>query len=271
MAKRSTLAKAIVVACLSSITAAATAQSFAFKEDFGTPASEKSELIEEHVWSNNPSSMFKWASLLDGSSINVRSNNPSDYDGASGDGNLYFKGCMEFSIVGIVTAGYPSMKLSFGAFGKNAGDVKNMNVKYSADGAEAVTLADFADLDLNTAKKKWTKVEGLELPSCSTLDLTFTSTLSDLEADGGIRLDDILITYGNTTGITQNVGAQGGVVVNGSNIKYLGSEGQAALYDINGRKVADLLPGVTYNASSAHGVYIIKVGAQTKKVVLRKA
>ncbi len=269
MAQNFTLSRALLVACVSSLSIVATAQTVVFQEDFGTPTSEKAEVFEDHEWGNNAATMFNYTSLLDGSGLNVRSNNPSDYEGASANGNLYFKGCIEFSIVGINTAGYNSMKLSFGAFGKNKDDVTLMKVDYAVDGGDRTALANFADLELDTAKKKWTKVEGLELPSGTTLDLIFSSNLSDLTADGGIRLDDIVITGETTDGITAAAASHGGVAIHGNTIKYLGSTGNAALYDIRGTKVADLQPGTTYNATSAHGIYIIKVGTQSKKVALR--
>ena len=161
--KTSTLIKSLLFMALFSTASAVAAQDKIFSEDFGTPSSEKDELIEDHVWNGTNKSLLSWNLLLDGSSLNVRSNNPSDYDGASGDGNLYFKGCASFTIAGIATDGYDNLTLSFGAFGKNKGDVVNMKVDYSLDGSETELLADFSDFGLNTGKKKWTKVPSVSV------------------------------------------------------------------------------------------------------------
>lgn len=270
MVKNITLVKGLLLACFTVAVSAASAQEIVFQENFGTPSSEKDELLADHVWGVNPASMFASTLLLDGSSVNVRSNNPSDYEGASGDGNLYFKGCARFSILGISVGDYSSLQLSFGAFGKNADDVNKMKVEYAKDGGESVLLADFASLNLNTAKKKWTKVDNLALPQANSLDLTFVSDMPDLTADGGIRLDDIIITgQKNATGISQVTDTQAGLLVGEHALQYLGRQTQAILYGLDGRKVANLTPGVPYDTSSLHGVYIIKVGKQSRKIVLK--
>ncbi len=269
MKKNFTFAKSLFVACLSVVASAAGAQEVVFKETFGTPASEKDELLEDHVWGENPSSMFASALLLEGSSVNVRSNNPSDYEGASGDGNLYFKGCASFSILGISTADRSSLNLSFGAFGKKVDDVKLMKVEYAKDGGAKALLADFASLDLNTGKKKWTKVENIALPQANSLDLTFTSNLTDLLADGGIRLDDITVTGSKVgTAISQVSDGSHGVLAANHSLLYLGQQGRAVLYTSDGRKVAELLPHVSFDTAALHGVFILKMGNQSRKIVL---
>lgn len=270
MVKKITLSKSLMVACLTMTAFTANAQNIVFQENFGTPSSEKDEPLEEHIWDVNPSSMFTSTLLMEGSSVNVRSNNPSDYEGASADGNLYFKGCASFSILGISTADYSSLKLSFGAFGKNAGDVTKMKIEYAKDGSGKVLLADFAKLSLNTNKKKWTKVDNLDIPQGKSLDLFFTSNLEDLAADGGIRLDDITIT-GNkvNTGISQVTNSQMYVLQDNHSLQYLSNHGLAVLYSLDGCKVAALRPLEVFDTSALHGVYIIKVGNQSKKILLK--
>ena len=163
-----------------------------FYEDFGTAASEKDEAIEDHVWETNSADMFSWNIPSDDDNINVRTNNPSDYTGASGDGNLYFKGSASFTISGINTEGYTDIEMTLGAFGKNEADVQNMTLTISTAENETTTI-NFADLNFDTTKKTWSTATISELPATTALTLTFTSNLS-VEDDGGIRLDDITIT-----------------------------------------------------------------------------
>ena len=253
------------------VAAAAQSQTTVFSENFGNPASEKDELIEDHEWNTNPRSMFSWQLLLDGSSINIRSNNPSDYDGSSAEGNLYFKGCASFIITGIDTHDYKSLQLSFGAFGKNKGDVENMKVECKDGGNGKTSEKQFAGLGLDTGKKKWSKATlGNFVPASNDVTLTFTSNLADLEADGGIRLDDITITGEKTPTGIDNIGAQKRILaINGKSISYDAADGTAIIYNVSGQKIASVEAGSTITLDVSEGVYIIKFGGKTLKAAIR--
>ena len=240
-----------------------------FSEDFGTAATEKDELLENHAWGANPSDMFSWQTATDQDNINVRNNNPSDYVGASANGNLYFKGSASFTIKGITTEGYDDIQLWFGAFGKNADDVKAMTLDCSSDGGATNRVADFADLNLNTAKKTWNKVEGISLPKAASLTLTFSSAL-DLLADGGIRLDDITVTgTKGTTGIDRATQQPTAVILQGRTLSYAGAAPLAEVYSVSGGKVAQVASGSATTLGVAAGVYVVKAGNHTVKVVVR--
>lgn len=241
-----------------------------FSEDFGTAASDKDEKIEDHVWTNNQS-MFSWTTATADDNVNVRNNNPSDYEGASANGNLYFKGNASFTITGIDTEGYNDIELSFGAFGKNKGDVKGMTVECKADDGQATQVADLAKLGLSEAKKTWSKAKGIKLPQkTKSLTLTFTSKL-DLADDGGIRLDDITVTgtKNTTNGISQTRQQPTTIAVSGNTIRYQGKAKKAGVYTLEGEKVVEINSGSSVTISCPRGVYVVKAGKDTVKVVLR--
>lgn len=235
-----------------------------FYEDFGTASSEKDEAIEDHVWATNSSDYFSWVIPSDDDNINVRTNNASDYDGASADGNLYFKGSATFTISGINTADYSNVGLSFGAFGKNKKDVECMTLTItSADGQ--ATEVDFGDLDLDTSKKTWSVATISDVPSTESLQLSFTSSL-DVDDDGGIRLDDIKLTgEAISTGITSLEEAPIMFQVEGSAVL---SSTAADIYSLSGRRVASVKAGVKATLPSS-GMYIIRCETGASKVVVR--
>lgn len=240
-----------------------------FSEDFGTAASEKDEPLESHVWANNPASMFSWTTATADDNVNVRTNNPSDYDGASADGNLYFKGVASFTITGIATDGYDGLELAFGAFGKNAGDVKSMTVDCKADDGQAAQVADFASLGLDEGKKTWSKASGIALPQAKSLTLTFASNLN-LADDGGIRLDDITVSgTKGTTGVSQAAQQPTSIAVSGNTLSYQGSAPKAEVYTLEGAKVAEVATGSTATLNAPRGIYVVKAGKDAVKVALR--
>ena len=249
----------------------ATSKVTIFSEDFGTAATDKDEPIENHVWTNNPSSMFSWTTATADDNVNVRNNNPSDYEGASANGNLYFKCNASFTITGIATEGYDHLELAFGAFGKNKGDVKNMTVDCKADNGQATQVADFANLGLDEGKKTWSKATGIKLPQqAKSLTLTFTSKL-DLADDGGIRLDDITVTGVDKTanGISQAAQQPSAIAVTGNTISYQGTAPKAEVYTLEGAKVAVINSGSTTTLNAQSGIYVVKAGKDAVKVVLR--
>ena len=235
-----------------------------FYEDFGTASSEKNEAIEDHVWNTNSSSMFSWSLATDDSSINVRTNNASDYDGASADGNLYFKGYATFVITGISTSGYSDITLTFGAFGKNKGDVVGMTLTCN-DGTSSDTT-NFSTLNLDETAKTWSVATVSSIAETSSLTLTYTSSL-DPDDDGGIRLDDIKLTGYVSSGVTAVTASQvGRYAVIGRSVSSI--EGDAAVYDITGRKVTTVAEGESVTLPAA-GVYIVKTAGGAQKVAVR--
>ncbi len=274
---KSTLPAGLLLAALTAATTSTSAsadngtatKTTLFSEDFGTAATEKDEPIESHVWAKNPSAMFSWTTATADDNVNVRTNNPSDYDGASADGNLYFKGVASFTITGIATEGYEGLELAFGAFGKNAGDVKAMTAECKADGGQAAQVADFANLGLDEGKKKWSKASGIALPQAKSLTLTFSSNLN-LADDGGIRLDDITVTgTKGTTGISQAVQQPTAIALSGNTISYKGTAPKAEVYTLEGAKVAEVAAGSTATLNAPRGIYVVKAGNDAVKVVLR--
>ena len=226
-----------------------------FCEDFDTATSEKSELIEDHVWEDNDASMFSWTVSSDDDNINVRTNNASDYDGASGDGNLYFKGSATFTISGISTSGYSDITLTFGAFGKNADDVNNMTLTISDGTTE--TVIDFSTLGLDTTAKTWSVATVSDIPETESLTLTFTSDLS-IDDDGGIRLDDITIKgIAETSDDTET---------SISSINAL-SSGTAEVYTLSGMRIATIEDSNLQQLPT--GIYIIKTASRSYKAVIR--
>ena len=272
-----------------------------FSEDFGTASSTKSELIEDHVWETNSSDMFSWTvddESVDG--INVRNNNESDYEGASGSGNLYFKGKATFTISGINTAGYEDIVLTFGVFGKNEGDINAMTLTIN-DGTTETTVS-LADMNLDATAGTWSVATVSDIPATATLTLTFASTL-DAADDGGIRLDDITITGikatddgdtddgddngddtddgddsdtgdGDTgdddgeedTAIGAVNAASSSIVIAGRTITAL--NGSAEVFSLSGCKVATIGNGCATELPQG-GVYIVKTGSKTVKAMLK--
>lgn len=285
MDKRFTSAlKGVAVAALFSLPAVAMAQQTVtvFNEDFGTAADDKKEKIEDHVWENNPASMFSWYQG-DDAELNVRNNKESDYDGASGSGNLYLQGSASFTISGINTEGYSDLKLSLGVFGKNnaetnttaAGqelmaDVNYLKATCAADGGEAVEVADFSKLNLSQDGDCWDYVDGIALAqSAKSLTLTFKTSLL-MDAEGGIRLDDIKVTGTNvSSGISDELKADAALYVNGRTISYNAQSGSASVYSLQGSKVAEVKAGETVQLTVVPGVYVVKAGSSASKILIK--
>ena len=102
------------------------------------------------------------------------------------------------------------------------------------------------------------------------MTLTFTSNLADLEADGGIRLDDITITGEKTPTGIDNIGAQKRILaINGKSISYDAADGTAIIYNVSGQKIASVEAGSTITLDVSEGVYIIKFGGKTLKAAIR--
>lgn len=253
------------------------AQTTIFCETFDTAASEKDEAIEDHAWTTNGASYFSWSVneyLTDGSadeysSLNVRTNNASDYDGASADGNLYFKGVASFTISGVNTQNYSDITLSIGGFGKNKNDIQSMSLTIDADGS--TTIYDFADLGFDGTKKTWSKVTISNIAQAESLKLTFTSSLAiDETDDGGIRLDDITLsgTAQTSSYVSLSAADDEQITIVGRTIAYGATAGLAEVYDLSGRKIATVVAGDSVTLSEA-GVYVIRTGTATRKYIVR--
>lgn len=253
------------------------AQTTIFCETFDTATSEKDEAIEDHAWTTNGASYFSWSVneyLTDGSadeysSLNVRTNNVSDYTGASADGNLYFKGVASFTISGVNTQNYSDITLSIGGFGKNKNDIQSMALTIDADGT--TTTYNFADLGFDNTKKTWSKVTISNIAQAESLKLTFTSSLAiDETDDGGIRLDDI--TLAGTALSSSNVAISSAddeqVSIAGRTIAYSANAGAAEVFDLSGRKVATVVAGDSVTLSEA-GVYVVRTNSKVRKYIVR--
>ena len=255
-----------------------------FYEDFGTAASKKDEPIEDHVWNTNDKQMFSWTAGEE-SSINVRTNNDSEkaYMGASGDGNLYFKGEASLTITGIPTAHYSDLRLYFGIFSKNSADVNTellgtpskadgnyMTVSRSLNGGEFKEFYDFYDLGLSQKGDVWDYVDGmLVADSAETVSLTFTSHLNPA-ADGGIRLDDIRLKGRSvTTGLTETL-VPDVIAVSGRTIRYQGRQGRAEVYSLGGVRVGEVPAGSSLTLQGVPaGVYVVATPTSRTKVSLQ--
>lgn len=284
MKKLSTSFKSIALATLIFMPSIAFAQEnkVVFKEDFGTASSKKDEPIENHQWETNDKSMFTW-NVADGSSINVRTNNKSDYDDASGDGNLYFKGIASFTISGIKTENYKDLKLAFGVFGKNSAatntealgkntpaDINFMKVTCTAIEGTPVEVADLSKLSLNQDGDVWDHLDGIALTNQSkTLTLTFTTSL-DATADGGIRIDDVTITGTDiSAGINETANTNDLVLINGRTITYSSDEGRALVYNAAGILTAEINAGHSVELNVPAGLYIITTGGSSIKTYIK--
>lgn len=255
-----------------------------FYEDFGTASSKKDEPIEDHVWNTNDKQMFSWT-VGEESSINVRTNNDSEgaYTGASGDGNLYFKGEASLTITGIPAAHYRNLRLCLGIFSKNSADVNTellgtptkadgnyMTVSRSLDGGEFEAFCDFYDLDLPQEGDQWTYVDGLLVAdSAETVSLTFSSHL-DPAADGGIRLDDLRLKGQSVeTGLTETL-VPDVIAVSGRTIRYQGRQGRAGVYSLGGVKVGEVPAGSSLTLRGVPaGVYVVSTPTSRIKVSLQ--
>ena len=280
-----------------------------FTETFGTPTSTKSEAIEDHVWDNSDVT-YSWSTTesdLDGdgsddSGINVRSNNVSDYDGASASGNLYLQGTSSLTISGIDISGYTDLSLSLGVFGKLDNDVTLLTIYITDGDNNEVATYSLADIDaseygLSTTSASWsyitfsgitTSASSINITLSAVLtdadggirvdDLTLTATVSSSAAaaiaaagatstDVGIRIDDILLAGNEATGITNIISAaQPTYAVSGKTITATSND--IEVYSITGIRVASVAQGESIALPTA-GIYILHTGKSAAKVVLK--
>jgi hypothetical protein len=236
-----------------------------------TPGESKNEMLQNHVWDTN-NVTYTWT-LVDNvnpalpGSINVRNNNPSTgYTGASGVGNLYFNAnaTNTFTITGNTT-GFNDVKLSFGIFGKAAGDAKKMVVEYSIDGGTQYTaIAATQIAALTAAAKGWELVSNIAFPTATSVKLRFSTPNL-----GEIRIDDVKLAG---TAISNHL--------SNPNLKYWSLEGKTLkfeefaisnieLYNLTGTKVAAFKPAREIKLELKQGIYILKVDGKATKITIR--
>lgn len=240
------------------------AQDVLFKEDFGTATSEKEELIEDHVWSYLPETGIGYTYT---GALNVRTNNPSDYTDASGDGNLYFNGEPSvFTISGIKTSGYTDILLSFGVFGKDAGQAKEMTVSYKDGDNDEVLLLDLNNVGLTATKKTWELLSDIpDLPASESLSLIFAS-----KGIAEIRIDDVIIKgVKNTSGIVSDTKVTPRIYNKGKTLYTSGIEkGNIEIISITGSTVAVYPAASMVQLNLPKGSYIAKSGKNVCRIQL---
>jgi len=264
------------------LTITASAQDIIFKETFGTPSTQKGENIVNHVWDHLAATgiTYSWTRVdpigTDTvGSINVRSNNPSDSIAikgiatASGHGNLYFNSNATNSftisgISGISGQSYDRYTLSFGIFGKNAGDSKKMVVQYSNNGGELTNLAVADIAALASAKGKWEFISGIIVPVSNNLSIKFsTPTL------GEIRIDDVVL-IGELSTVVKNLNTDNRkLTVSNSTMTLKGfTTGNVEIYNIQGKRVYTSELKETIQPQLTKGLYIVRVGDFRQKISL---
>lgn len=213
-----------------------------FYESFGTPTSDKNEPLADHVWDNNPGTSIDFivgenVDEITGDvtlALNVRSNNPSNYEGASGSGNLYFNNNKknEITFSGINTSKTENNTLSFGVFGKGedefhyideiTGDAETtFRVKYylGDDDLDGVRVDEATIGKIVTAAKTWYFISGIALPKHENLKIRFYA-----KKKCEVRIDDVKVTGTDKSGVETILTDQR-------------SESSDSIYDLQGRKL----------------------------------
>lgn len=247
-----------------------------FHETFGNPTSEKEELIKDHKWDYDASSGITYTWQFDYNSsgletLNVRSNNPSNYEGASGGGNLYFNNdkSNELTIWGINTSKTTDNRLSFGIFGKNEGDANDtVRFKYyltedELDEGIRVAADETAALGGGlSAVKVWYLVENIAIPQCERLRLRVYSKYKS-----EVRVDDLKITGLTTSGIEDVEQDEFFVITQGDELIVKGGTDTVYVYNTMGQLMATSRPD-TAVCGLPNGMYIVKCGNKVEKVIL---
>lgn len=267
------------------LTATAADRTVVFSETFGTATSEKEELIADHAWDNpqNENGLhYTWTfgTTKNGAeSLNVRNNNPSDYSGASGNGNLYFNNdkTNEFIIWGLNTSKTTDNRLSFGLFGKSDGsaadedgipDAHKMRVKIYTPTTDPVEGERIGQSDIEAvagSAKVWYKISDIALPECENMRLRFYT-----KNKAEVRIDDILITgVSKVPGAIGNVSddASGPIVITSTGLLSVRGAQTVTVHDLAGR-VVGYSRGDTDFTHLPSGLYIVRADSRTIKVLL---
>ena len=288
------------------LTITASAQDIIFKETFGTtqptrgtctsvtvPGTaeagkydpQKNELFTDHLWSTdshvwNTGIVYSQTSIATsnpdacddtGTTVNIRTNNPSTFTGASGDGNLYFNANVKnsFTVSGINTTGYDNVKLSFGIYGKNKIDVTLLKLQFN-NGSGLTDLGATQIAALNTTKGTWLTVTNLALPSGSNLSLTFSTPTLNGIAPIEIRIDDIIITGTKIETSVNSLNTDNRkLTVSNSTMTLKGfTTGNIEIYNIQGKRVYTSELKETIQPQLTKGLYIVRVGDFRQKISL---
>ena len=282
---------------IAALTITANAQDIIFKETFGTTLANrdgcvtgtlssqydasKCEKYADHVWD---ASSHVWNSGIvytpvsrvttndcdsSGTTLNIRTNNPSSYTNASGNGNLYFNSNTTNSftisgISGIVNNTYERYTLSFGIFGKNAGDSKKIIVQYSDNGGALTNIAVTNIAALTSAKGKWEFISEVIVPVSNNLSIKFSTPTS-----GEIRIDDVTI-IGSLSTLNKNLNTDNRkLTVSNSIITFTGfTTGNVEIYNTQGKKVFTSVLSETIQPQLSKGFYIVRVGDFRQKISL---
>jgi len=273
--KKITLIAIVIIASVNLLKA----QETFYTETFGTPALDspvvtagesKNELLQNHVWDTNIVT-YSWT-LVDNvdptlpGTINVRNNNPSTYAGASSVGNLYFNAnaTNSFTITGNTSA-FSNVKLSFGVFGKTAGDAKKLVVEYSTDGGSQFTAIATTELAaLTAAAKGWELISNISFPTAASVKLKFSTPNL-----GEIRIDDVKLSGVKVTNS-----------VNLPNYKNWSLTGKTLKFDVlpmtkveilalTGSRVATFDAATSIELNLQKGIYILKANNTSAKITLK--
>jgi hypothetical protein len=294
---------------IAALTLNAKAQTTIFKETFGTTQltrgtctsvtvpgiaeagkydPQKNEFFTDHIWSadshvwnagiaySQTSDAISKPSACDsaGTTVNIRTNNPSTFTGASGDGNLYFNASVNnsFTVTGINTSAYDNVTLSFGIYGKNTSDVTLLKLQYDS-GSGLTDLGVTQISALSTKKATWLTVTGLNLPTATNLSLTFSSpnlNSANKSLPLEIRIDDILITGTATATLVKTLNQDNRkVTAFNSTIKLDGfTSGIVEIFNAQGKRVYSSVLKESIEPQLAKGLYIVKVGDFRQKISL---
>jgi len=295
----------ILIAILS-IVFTANAQTTIFKETFGTTQTsrgtcttvaipgtaevgkydpQKNEQYVDHVWSADShiwsdGVVYTQTSIATanpgacddtGTTLNIRTNNPSTFTDASGDGNLYFNANINnsFSINGVNTSNYSNINLSFGVYGKNKADVTLIKLQYN-NGSGLTDLGVTQIAALSTTKATWLTVTGITLPASTNLNLTFSTPTLNGTAPIEIRLDDIKITgILNISSVNSLNADKRKVLVSNSTLTLEGfTTGNVEIYNTQGKKVFNSTFKECISTGLTNGLYILKIGDFRQKISL---
>ena len=257
----------------------AKAQTAFYTETFGTPTLDtpvttpgesKNELLQNHVWDTNVVT-YTWTLVYNTDptlpgTINVRNNNPSTYAGASGVGNLYFNSnaANSFTITGN-TSGFSNVKLSFGIFGKVAGDAKKMVVQYSIDGGnQFIPIATAEIAALTAAAKGWELISNIPFPTSESVKLKFSTPNL-----GEIRIDDVKLSGTNIIN-NLNIPNYKNWSLVGKTLKFdVLPTTKIEIFALTGSKVAVYEPSSSIVLNLQKGMYILRANNSCNKFIIK--
>ena len=282
------------------------AQTTIFKETFGTTQTsrgtcttvaipgtaevgkydpQKNEQYVDHVWSTdshiwNDGVVYTQTSVATanpgacddtGTTLNIRTNNPSTFTDASGNGNLYFNANINnsFSINGLNTLNYSNINLSFRVYGKNKSDVTLIKLQYN-NGSGLTDLGVTQIAALSTTKATWLAVTGITLPASTNLNLTFSTPTLNGTAPTEIRIDDIKITgISNISSVNSMNADKRKVLVSNSTLTFKGfTTGNVEIFNTQGKKVFNSTFKECISTGLTNGLYILKIGDFRQKINL---